>query len=137
MAEQLTKEQIADYQRLLENEKTQKEIDSDKWTACGYGAVGGAVGGGLVTLGNPAGVVVGAGVGCLTGIGGAVVYHDSGADQAVKAIKVHIEDIKDYYNKMSEKPEDPKLNALEGLQINDVRPSSLPVSIKSDSSPKR
>ncbi len=121
MAEQLNPEQIADYKRLLENEKKQKEIDHYKDVGCmTVGAVGLASG---AVIGGVVGAVGGAAGGCATGTGVVDMYYRSGVDTAIETAKSSIEGIKEYGNRM--------LKELEG---NGISPSpSLPINVRPNS----
>ncbi len=117
MAEQLNPEQIADYKRLLEKEKKEKEIDHYKDVGCmtvgAVGLAGGAVIGGIV------GAVGGAAGGCATGTGVVDMYYRSGVDSAIETAKSSIDGIKEYGNRM--------LKELEG---NGAVPSpTLPINL--------
>ncbi|MEK6745940.1 MAG: hypothetical protein ABL867_06250 [Rickettsiales bacterium] len=81
MADQLTQEQIANYERLLDKEKKQREINGDKNTACFVtGGIAGLIGASSAVpisagVGAPLGFALGFAGGCALGDGAVDVYH--------------------------------------------------------------
>ncbi len=93
MAEQLNPEQIADYKRLLENEKKEEKINEHMVVAC---AVGTVVGGAIGSVGHLPGIIGGGIVGCATGDGLVDIYHKSGAYTAIETGKNTIDGLKEH-----------------------------------------